>query len=246
MTYDTSDPRRPIIDTIEAIVANVRGWSPADQLCTLFQLVYASNDLRGDVVEIGAWCGRASVVMGIAARMIGATRVHSIDLFPRSADWVQNADGTYSMQVAINESVYDAFRQQTVWAEPYTRDIVPVYAEEQDLLQIFSNNVSRYKLSDVVVPFRGTAEMFAESVGEEFRAKLVFVDGDHGYEAVSRDIAVAERFLVPGGWFCFDDAFSSYDGVTQAVEEHIIRSGRYDMCQQMTRKLFVARKKAHH
>jgi hypothetical protein len=52
---------------------------------------------------------------------------------------------------------------------------------------------------------------------------------------------MVERFLLPGGWICFDDAFSSYAGVDQAITELVINSGNYQQCQQLTRKLFVAR-----
>jgi hypothetical protein len=58
---------------------------------------------------------------------------------------------------------------------------------------------------------------------------------------VAKDIAMVERFLLPGGWICFDDAFSSYAGVDQAITELVINSGHYQQCQQLTRKLFVAR-----
>jgi hypothetical protein len=49
--------------------------------------------------------------------------------------------------------------------------------------------------------------------------------------------------LLPGGWICFDDAFSHYDGVNRAIQDKVINSGRYELCQQMTRKLFVARRR---
>ena len=49
--------------------------------------------------------------------------------------------------------------------------------------------------------------------------------------------------LVNGGWICFDDAFSCYEGVNQAIRELILADPQFDLCQQMTRKLFVARKK---
>jgi len=53
-----------------------------------------------------------------------------------------------------------------------------------------------------------------------------------------------DRYLVPGGWICFDDAFSYYDGVNRAIEDCIINNPGYELCQQMTRKFFIARKKS--
>lgn len=74
------------------------------------------------------------------------------------------------------------------------------------------------------------------------RFRLAFIDGDHSYEAVCADIRNVERVLVPGGWICFDDAFTVYDGVNRAIDDLIINSGDYELCQQMTRKFFVARR----
>jgi len=74
-------------------------------------------------------------------------------------------------------------------------------------------------------------------------AKFAFIDGDHGYDAVCKDIENVERYLVPGAWICFDDAFSSYEGVSRAIQDMIINNPEYSFGQQMTRKFFVARKK---
>ena len=63
------------------------------------------------------------------------------------------------------------------------------------------------------------------------------------YAAVAKDIEIVERYLLPGGWICFDDAFSSYDGVNEAIQKNIIDSGRYQCCQQITRKCFIAQRR---
>jgi hypothetical protein len=79
-------------------------------------------------------------------------------------------------------------------------------------------------------------------VSSDFRLRLAFSDGDHSCDAVCQDIEIVDRYLLPGGWICFDDAFSSYDGVNQAIEEKIVESGKFRNCQQLTRKFFVAQK----
>ncbi|HEY8133602.1 MAG TPA: class I SAM-dependent methyltransferase, partial [Thermoanaerobaculia bacterium] len=86
----------------------------------------------------------------------------------------------------------------------------------------------------------------SSDVAETFKGRIrfAFIDGDHSYDAVCRDIDAVHRFLAPGGWIAFDDAFSSYDGVSRAIEDRIINSGKYDYAQQLTRKCFVARRRA--
>ena len=70
----------PIIEQIEKMVENIHGWSPIDQLYTLFNLAYLASDIEGDIVEIGSWGGRSASVLGLAAQLIGNTVVHCIDL----------------------------------------------------------------------------------------------------------------------------------------------------------------------
>ena len=56
------------------------------------------------------------------------------------------------------------------------------------------------------------------------------------------DIRLLAPLVVPGGWICFDDAFTSYEGVNRAIEELILDNPRFDVARQMTRKCFAARK----
>jgi predicted O-methyltransferase YrrM len=194
-------------------------------------------------VEIGSWCGRSAVALGLAARQTGDTRVHCIDLFPRKEDWNRNADGSYSMRVRLGDEAVDAYRVQTVWREPFERDIAPLYQRSDGILDIFEQTISSNALGDVVVSYRGTSKVLARKRADGFRCRLAFIDGDHSFEAVCHDIDNIEPALLPGGWLCFDDAFTSYDGVDRAIRERVIKNCAFDLKQQLTRKLFVARKR---
>jgi hypothetical protein len=234
----------PIINQIEEAVKDIPGWSPLDQLYTLFNLAYLTADLEGDIVEIGSWCGRSAVVLGMAAKLAGNSNsnVHCVDLFPAKDSWWRNADGSYSFLVEIGGVTYSGYQEQTVWAEPFERDILPLYAKNDSILEIFVQTVAKHQLQDVVQTHIGDSTRFVSLMPKNFKCRLAFIDGDHGYKAVCRDIDNVERFLVGGGWICFDDAFASYDSVSRAIEECIINNPAYDMCQQMTRKCFIARK----
>ena len=234
----------PIIDQIEDIARSTPGWSPVDQLYTLFTMALLTSHLEGDILEIGSWCGRSTAAMGLAATLVGHTRIQCVDLFPAKEDWRQNADGSYSMQVTVEGSRYGGYENQTVWAEPFERDIAPIYARHSGVLEVFEDTIARYGLRHIVSAFKGTGAGFSLSpAAESFRCRLAYVDGDHSYQAVCDDILTVDRFLVGGGWICFDDAFSSYEGVNRAITELIIQNPQYEICQQMTRKCFAARKR---
>lgn len=220
---------------------DIPGWTPIDQLYTLYCLVYLTEPLGGDILEIGSWCGRSTAVLGEAARHTKDTRICCIDLFPGKHDWWQNADGSYSFSVTVDGKVYGGYQDQTVWKEPFERDIAPLYEKHDSVFDFFRETIARRQLVDLVEAYRADSTVLASMPQRQFR--LAFVDGDHSYNAVCTDIRNIEKHLLEGGWICFDDAFTFYDGVDRAITDLIINSGAYDLCQQMTRKFFIARKR---
>lgn len=231
----------PVMTLIEEAVRDVPGWSPIDQLFALFTLAYSTAHLSGDIVELGSWCGRSAVALGLAAKMSGVGKVHCIDLFPARDDWRRNADGSYSFQVKIGDRILAAYHEQTVWAEPFERDIAPLYQRYESVFDAFMETTTRNLMAEEIKPFRGDLRMFFQQASPDFRCRLAFIDGDHSREAVINDISLVEKFMLPGGWICFDDAFTSYEGVNQAICEKIIGNPRYEQGVQLTRKLFAAR-----
>ena len=231
----------PLVREIESLVEGVHGWSPVDELFALSMLAYATSHLPGDIVEVGSWLGRSAVVLATAARHTHGL-VHCIDLFPERNDWRQNPDGSYSFAVTIDGRDHGAYEGQTVWKEPFEQQLKPLYDEGASIRERFDANLRAKGVSDLVRAHRGTAVTFARQAPGRFRSRLVFIDGDHGYHAVKDDIACLERFLVPGGWICFDDAFSSYEGVDRAITERVIDNPAYDIKRQLTRKCFAARR----
>lgn len=233
----------PAWTQIETLVDNVHGWTPIDQLFTLYTLTLASAELQGDIVEVGSWCGRSAVVLAAAAKASGKAKVHCVDLFPEKSDWKQNPDGSYSFDMIIDGKRYGGYQEQTVWKEAFESQTGKIYETYNGVFDCFQETVTNRGMDDVVLPHRGDLASLLAKYGPEFKCRLAFLDGDHGYEAVCDDIRNIDKHLVPGGWLCFDDAFTCYDGVSRAISELIVTNQKYECCQQMTRKLFVASKK---
>lgn len=244
MRESAKEVRLPMIDQIQEMVRDIPGWTPVDQLYTLFILVSAVSDLEGDIVEIGSWCGRSTVVLGAAARRLENTKIQCIDLFPTKDDWNRNPDGSYSFKVCIGDQNFGGYQDQTVWQEPFEKDIAPLYEKYHGILDVFIETISKNGIQDIVEVCRGNSGTFVAAQTSRFKCKLAFIDADHSYEAVCQDIKNIEPYLVEGGWICFDDAFSHYDGVNRAINDLIVQNPSYHLCQQMTRKFFVARKRA--
>jgi hypothetical protein len=172
----------------------------------------------------------------------GNTKVHCVDLFPEKHDWFRNKDGTYSFSVNLNGRQYGANQDQTVWEEPYLRDIATMYERWPSTLSAFNHFMEKNDLQACVKPYRSDLDAFAAQAPKDLALRLAFIDGDHSFGAVCKDISTVEKFLLPGGWICFDDAFSSYEGVNNAIRVKILESKIYKNYQQLTRKFFVAQK----
>ena len=94
-------------------------------------------------------------------------------------------------------------------------------AIRQDTLPGFHKSLERYGVENVE-SIVGTAE----DVPEGMAFDLIFIDGDHSYEAVARDIELALPLLAPGGLIAFHDYRSEIDpGVSRAVDELIAAGG---------------------
>ncbi len=230
-------------NSITEDVKDIYGWSPIEQLYSLNMLGLLTQDLEGDILEIGSWGGRSAVALGLSAKESGKSQVHCIDYFPDASDWSVNEDGTYSFTVDLENHILPGHKQQTVWKEPFEESIKPFYDEHPNLLEYFNENINKCGLSEFIKPFRGNIQMFLNTVSEDFKCRLAFIDGEHSYNAVKSDIANIQNHLVHNGIISFDDAFTSYDGVDTAINEMIIESGNFYNFRKLTRKLFIAFKK---
>jgi len=73
------------------------------------------------------------------------------------------------------------------------------------------------KLYYKIVPCFGSSELYASVWSRKL--SLIFLDGDHRYEAVKADIAAWMPHVAPGGILCGHDYSSQFPGVVQAVNE---------------------------
>ncbi|MEO7404392.1 MAG: class I SAM-dependent methyltransferase, partial [Burkholderiales bacterium] len=172
----TAGTRPPGISAIlEEVARDVPGWTPHDQLLALNALALGTAHLGADILELGSWCGRSAVALGLAARA-SAAAVHCLDLFPERDDWKQNADGSFSMRVSLPEGTIGAYEAQTVWKEPFERDIAPLYKRHQGTLALFRETIKRYGLADTVTGHRGTSRLLETTFPSAQRYRLAFVD----------------------------------------------------------------------
>lgn len=224
---------------IQYIQRKVPGWTPLDQLLSLAILAKGSEYILGDILEVGTWCGRSAIVL---AKACPQSTVYTIDLFPEKDDWHQHPNGSWGFKTQIGALVHYGYQDQTVYDEAFQKTIVPVYERWNSPIEAVIEFREKFKLTNLVLERTTSGGM---SIHPNRRFRLVFIDADHSYDAVCKDIDNVEQRLAIGGWICFDDAFRKdypYEGLDRAVTEKILNNPRFDHKGNLTKKLFVARK----
>ncbi len=95
---------------------------------------------------------------------------------------------------------------------------------QEDTFEEFSQNLINHSVAGKVATSRGLSTD-PDMVLPEM-VDLVFIDGDHSYEAVKADIEVAYKWLKPDGIIAFHDYQSVDDpGVAKAVDELLDKPG---------------------
>ncbi len=147
------------------------------------QLVAAACSQKGAesrILEVGSWAGWSAIVWANALKDLNRKdgRVVCVDPWASYLDLKANPDPVYRAMAAATR-----------------RDAI---------VGLFHHNVRSAGQSDVVHAFRGTSDECLPMLrGSWF--DLVFIDGDHSYDAVKRDLANAGRLVRSGGILAGDD-----------------------------------------
>lgn len=123
------------------------------------------------------------------------------------------ADATKGKMIAVDD-----------WWGP--RDTIIPPKERHKLYQQFGENLfdsptalDKRLLAWKIDHTHVNPDMVRKTLGEDFTADFIFIDGHHTYEAVKHDISVWLPFLKEGGLICGHDYIPMFPGVVQAVNE---------------------------
>lgn len=86
----------------------------------------------------------------------------------------------------------------------------------RDYFNEFQKNILNYRLANYVTPIKKFSHEAIQDCPENISA--LFVDGDHSYSGVKRDVELYAPRVVPGGFIAFHD-YTVYPDVRRAVDE---------------------------
>jgi predicted O-methyltransferase YrrM len=173
-------PSSVMTDQALAVVHVTKGFMPDDEGAALHRaaLVAARTGL-GPLVEVGAYCGKSSIWLGMAAQA-GGTVLFSIDHHRGSEE------------------------NQAGW-EHHDPDVVDSRSGRMDTLPFFRRAVEAAGLEESVLAVVGRSATVARHW--QTPLSLLFIDGGHGEDVVRADEQAWVPRVAPDGLVAIHDVF---------------------------------------
>lgn len=173
-----------MIPGLPADIDQIKGFLAADEAQALYQHALLASD-KGPVLEIGSYCGKSTIYLGLACRSTDST-VFALDHHRGSEE---HQLGEFFHDPALYDAgagVMDSFRE-------------------------FRRNIHRAGLDDVVVPVVAGSEAAARHW--QTPLAMVFIDGGHSLDAALTDYRCWTSHLMRGGILAIHDVFEdAYEG----------------------------------
>lgn len=201
-------------ETIPPFISEVKGFLDEEEGLRLFELASEACSL-GPCLEIGSFCGKSTVYLGVACKIQGKT------LF--SIDHHQGSEEQQAGQPYFDADLIDS-KSGLIDSFPYFRAII-----------------QKAGLDEVVVPMVTKSGVAARNWATPLG--LVFIDGGHSYETVIADYECWYPHLLLGGFLVFHDIFLDPAEGGQApyeVYKLALSSGQFEELP-MTKTLGVLR-----
>jgi len=87
----------------------------------------------------------------------------------------------------------------------------------------FQNTIRSFQLKKVVKPAIMTSEECASQWDKPVR--LLWIDGDHSYTSVQKDVRLWSRYLIPGGIIALHDY--TWDGPSTVFQQEVLSSSEF-------------------
>jgi predicted O-methyltransferase YrrM len=183
------------------IVNKVKGFLDEDEGRALYDTALTASR-SGPCLEIGSYCGKSAVYLGLACRETGGV-LFSIDHHRGS-------------------------EEQQPGEEYFDPDLFDYRTFNVDTLGAFRQTLAQADLEQTVIPMVGHSKTIAAHWATPL--SLVFIDGGHALETVTADYHAWAPHLQPDGWLLIHDIFENPDEGGQApfqVYKMALDSGAY-------------------
>lgn len=166
------------MDIKDAASKCFKGFLAEDEGLRLYELARQASK-SGPCLEIGSYCGKSSVYIGLGCKENGST-LFSIDHHRGS-------------------------EEQQPGEEYFDPDLLDKDTGLIDTFRLFRKTIEETSLEDTIVPIVARSEVVARFWKTPL--SLVFIDGGHSFETVFIDYNCWVSHLIPGGFLAIHDIF---------------------------------------
>jgi predicted O-methyltransferase YrrM len=188
-------------------IDDIKGFLARDEAEALYQhALIASNN--GPVLEIGSYCGKSTIYLGLAAKQFERT-VYALD----------HHRGSEEHQ--LGEFFHDP-------------DLYDNNAGLMDTFREFQRNIRAAGLEETVVPV--VASSVAASRDWHTPLAMVFIDGGHSLDAALNDYRCWTPHVIRGGILAIHDLFADpHEGgqAPYAIFQMALQSGLFERIAQV-------------
>lgn len=167
-----------MIPDLPSDIDQIKGFLAEDEAAALYESAQAASGL-GPVLEIGSYCGKSTIYLGLAVRDNGGT-VFALDHHRGSEEHQRG------------EFFHDP-------------DLYDTQAGLMDTFKEFRANIRRAGLDETVVPIVAGSEAAARHWHTPLG--MVFIDGGHSLAAALTDYRCWEPHLLRGGILAIHDIY---------------------------------------
>lgn len=161
-------------------ISAVKGFLADDEAQALYDMALEASK-TGPVLEIGSYCGKSTVYLGLAAKQNNSV-VYALD----------HHRGSEEHQ--LGEEYHDG-------------DLYDQQVGLMDTFKEFRKNMRAADLDDTVVPVVSSSGVAAKHW--QTPLSMVFIDGGHSFEAALTDYQSWASWVKPGGILAIHDIFFS-------------------------------------
>ncbi len=183
-------------------IDNIKGFLADDEALALYEAAYEMAS-TGPILEIGSYCGKSTIYLGLAARH-GSGTVYALDHHRGSEEHQQG-------EFFHDPDLYDADGKQ------------------MDTFREFRRNMHRAGLNDTVVPVVSDSNTAARDW--QTPLAMVFIDGGHSLDAALTDYRCWTPHLRRGGILAIHDIFTHAHAGGQAphaIYQMALASGLFE------------------
>jgi predicted O-methyltransferase YrrM len=168
-------------DELLALALEVKGFMPVDEGLALTELGRRVSVQRpaGTWLEVGAWCGKSAIYLGLAAEESGSV-LYSLDHHHGSEE------------------------NQAGW-EHFDPELVDAIDGRLNTLPTWQRSIASAELEQTVIGLVGPSLVIARHFDQTL--DLVFIDGGHGSDVAWADYRAWTPKVARGGWLAIHDVF---------------------------------------